>query len=74
MDTITDAQIIEALGDAATLSPILTKYELDAGRKAVPKPTIQAWKKRNIPPKYLLRYPKLFAKGRKLVKTSPASP
>lgn len=50
------AKIIEALGDTAVLAKKLN----------LRKPTVQAWKKRGIPPKIQLAHPRLIAKGRRL--------
>lgn len=50
-------KIIDALGGALELSKKLP----------IRRSTIQAWKKRGIPPKIQLAYPKLIAKGRRLV-------
>lgn len=49
-------KIIDALGGVATLSAMLL----------IRRPTIQAWKKRGIPPKIQLAYPKLISKGKRL--------
>ena len=50
-------KIIDALGGVAALSKKL----------GIRRPTIQAWKKRGIPPKIQLAYPRLIAKGKKIV-------
>ena len=50
-------KIIDALGGVAALSKKL----------GIRRPTIQAWKKRGIPPKIQLAHPRLMAKGRKIV-------
>ena len=49
-------KIIDALGGVAALSKKL----------GMRRPTIQAWKKRGIPPKIQLAYPRLIARGRRL--------
>ena len=51
-------KIIDALGGTATLAK-----DIGVGR-----PTIQAWKRRQIPYKYLLSHQRLFSKGHRLAK------
>lgn len=46
-------KIIDALGGPAKL----------AKKFGIPKPTVQAWKKRGIPPKWILAHMALFKRG-----------
>jgi hypothetical protein len=51
----TSKQLINQLGGTAKLARFL----------GIPKPTVQAWHQRGIPPKYLLSHAKMFRKAEK---------
>ena len=55
--TTESAKIVDALGGVAYL----------AKKLGMPRPTIQAWKARGIPPRFQLEHPRLMTKGRRLV-------